>query len=135
MRRTVVIFLILLLFLSACSRGGNQSQRAPTSLPSVPATYAGKTNPFGSEASEKGAEIFRTYCASCHGERGLGDGPAAGSLNPKPRNLQELAPQVKDDYLFWRISEGIQGTAMVGWKGALSEEQIWQVIAFLRALK
>jgi caa(3)-type oxidase subunit IV len=34
-----------------------------------------------------GKEQFNNQCASCHGEAGLGNGPAAGSLNPKPRNF------------------------------------------------
>jgi mono/diheme cytochrome c family protein len=35
----------------------------------------------------RGRELFRTTCASCHGETGLGDGPAGLVLNPRPRNF------------------------------------------------
>jgi len=34
-----------------------------------------------------GRELFRANCASCHGDNGMGDGPAALMLNPKPRNF------------------------------------------------
>lgn len=34
-----------------------------------------------------GREVFRATCASCHGETGLGDGPAGLVLNPRPRNF------------------------------------------------
>nr|BAL57198.1 hypothetical conserved protein [uncultured prokaryote] len=129
-------FLILLFVLSACAKGNASPNQATVSaLPTIPAEYAGRSNPLGSEAASAGSRLFSTYCAACHGERGSGDGPAASSLDPKPRNLAEFVPQVRDDYLFWRIAEGVPGTAMVGWKGSLSEEQIWQVIAFLRSLK
>ncbi|MBK8420507.1 cytochrome c [Candidatus Villigracilis saccharophilus] len=40
-----------------------------------------------------------------------------------------------DDYLFWRISFGKDGTAMIAWKDVLTEEQIWQIIAFIRTLE
>ncbi|MGC8855637.1 MAG: c-type cytochrome, partial [Anaerolineae bacterium] len=103
-------------------------------LATVPPAYAGLTHSFGPQDADLGREVFGTYCQSCHGEKGRGDGPAAASLTPPPTNLAQLARQVGDDFLFWRISEGVAGSAMVGWKGILSEEQIWQVIAFLHTL-
>jgi mono/diheme cytochrome c family protein len=71
----------------------------------------------------------------CHGPQGHGDGPAGQSLEPRPGNLAEVQSRAEDDYLFWRIHDGKPGTAMVAWKGILSDEQIWQAIAFLRTLK
>jgi nucleotide-binding universal stress UspA family protein len=38
-----------------------------------------------------GGEVFRTYCATCHGTSGRGDGPLASSMNRKPANLTEIA--------------------------------------------
>jgi mono/diheme cytochrome c family protein len=38
-------------------------------------------------------ELFTTRCATCHGATGHGDGPAAASLNPKPRNYTDAAWQ------------------------------------------
>ncbi|MGE3489024.1 MAG: universal stress protein [Vicinamibacterales bacterium] len=38
-----------------------------------------------------GAEVFRTYCATCHGVAGRGDGPLAGSMRRKPSDLAEIA--------------------------------------------
>lgn len=35
----------------------------------------------------KGKELFQNTCASCHGNKGLGDGPAGAALNPPPRNF------------------------------------------------
>jgi len=37
----------------------------------------------------KGAQLFTTYCVTCHGPTGLGDGPVGKTLNPPPRNFQE----------------------------------------------
>ena len=104
-------------------------------LETVPAEVAGETNPYGADAAPSGAEIYQSYCATCHGETGLGDGVAGAALVPPPRNLVELQSQVQDDYLFWRIHEGKSGTAMVAWKGILTDEQIWQVVSFIRTLK
>ena len=128
----VLIMMLTILLLTAC--GGDATATAEV-LETVPAEFAGQTNPYGAEATLQGAEIFQTYCASCHGETGHGDGPASGSLVPPPKDLVELHPVVGDDYLFWRISEGKSGTAMVAWKGILTDEQIWQTVSFIRTLK
>ncbi len=38
-----------------------------------------------------GEQLYRRYCASCHGESGRGDGPLAASLAPPPTDLTRLA--------------------------------------------
>jgi mono/diheme cytochrome c family protein len=38
-----------------------------------------------------GIEVFRTYCATCHGSSARGDGPLASSMARKPANLTEIA--------------------------------------------
>src|SRR5262245_61935826 len=40
-------------------------------------------------ALASGQELYGTYCAACHGEKGGGDGPAARYLYPKPRNFRD----------------------------------------------
>lgn len=126
----VFVLALSAIVLAACGGGSNA-----TAIPTVPADYAGKTNPLGPDAATAGAEVFKTNCESCHGPQGHGDGPAGAALDPQPKNLAEFAPQVGDDYLYWRVNTGKEGTAMVAWKGVLTDDQIWQVIAFVRTLK
>ncbi|GAB4455688.1 MAG: hypothetical protein Kow0070_04430 [Anaerolineales bacterium] len=138
MKKAFVLFVIVTAFSLAACGGGKEDAAAPRAigtLEAVPAEYAGKTNPLGGDASAEGAKIFKTNCETCHGAQGHGDGPIAASLDPKPQNLAGLQAVADDDYLFWRISEGKPGTSMPPWKNILSEEQIWQVAAFLRTLK
>jgi len=136
MRKVLSLVLLSLFVLTACGESNSLpgSQQISTPAP-VPEAYAGKTNPFGSGAVDEGAGIFRTNCEACHGSKGYGDGPAGQSLDPRPKDLSELQKIAADDYLFWRISTGKEGTSMVAWKGILSEEQIWQVVSFIRTLK
>ncbi len=132
MKKVVFPVLVLLaVILTAC--GGGSSD--PNALAPVPAEYAGKTNPLGADAATAGAEVFKTNCESCHGPQGHGDGPAGVALDPAPKNLAELQTRAGDDYLFWRISTGKEGTSMVPWLGVLTEEQIWQAVAFINTLK
>jgi len=127
-----VVFMLAAFVLAACGGGGAETVVA---LDPVPADFAGKTNPLGADAATAGAEVFKTNCESCHGPQGHGDGPAGAALDPAPKNLAELQARAGDDYLFWRITTGKEGTSMVPWKGILTDEQIWQAVAFLRTLK
>ena len=127
-----VVLMLAALVLAACGGGGAETVVA---LDSVPADFAGKTNPLGADAATAGAEVFKTNCAACHGETGLGDGPAGAALDPAPKNLAELQTLASDDYLFWRINTGKVGTSMIPWKGILTVEQIWQVVSFIRTLQ
>ena len=123
-----------LILLTACGESNGPRGSEPISTPApVPTEYAGKTNPFGAEAADQGAQIYRTNCETCHGPQGHGDGPAGQSLDPRPQDLSAIQKIAGDDYLYWRISAGKPGTSMVAWKGILTEEQIWQVIMYLYA--
>ena len=110
---------------------------AQTSAPwEAPASEAAKRNPFAgkAEAAAAGKQIYMTTCAPCHGNTGRGDGAAAMALNPRPANYTTSAiARESDGALFWKLSEG-RG-AMVGFKGAFSEEQRWQLISYIRTLQ
>jgi mono/diheme cytochrome c family protein len=136
MKKFILVMLISVFALAACG-GGKTSSSADENetLATVPAEYAGLTNPLGPEAADEGAEVFKTNCQACHGTQGHGDGPAGQSLDPRPRNLAEIQAEAGDDFLFWRIREGKPGTSMVAWKGILTDEQIWQTVSFIRILK
>ncbi len=133
MKKKFLLLLLSVLFISACATENAKTQES--ALDVVPTEYAGKTNPLGSDAAVAGAEVYKSYCASCHGEYGRGDGVAGASLQPPPKNLVAFQSQVADDYLFWRISTGKPGTSMVAWEGVLTDEQIWQVVSFIRTMR
>ena len=126
------VLILIALFAGACGGG---AATEPAKLGEIPAEYAGLTNPLSADAAEEGAQVFATNCTPCHGAKGYGDGPSSAALNPKPKNLVEVAAQFGDDYIFWRINEGSPGTAMLAWKGILTEEQIWQLVAYIHTLK
>ncbi len=127
------VFVFSALVVAACGEGGASSAEAE--IPAVPAEYAGLTNPLGADAAAAGAQVYKVNCESCHGVQGYGDGPAGLALDPAPKNLPERAALVGDDYLHWRVAEGVAGTSMVAWKGILTDEQIWQVVAYIRTLR
>ena len=60
--------------------------------PALAATAAAQDAPATVlKQSVPGAEVFRTYCAVCHGASARGDGPLASSMTRKPADLTEIA--------------------------------------------
>lgn len=88
----------------------------------------------------KGKATYDQYCAGCHGPSGKGDGPAAASLNPKPRNFSDkaYAQSLKDDYLLQIIKNGgaavKKSPIMPAMGQTLKADQIRDVIGYLRSL-
>ncbi|HEU0031425.1 MAG TPA: cytochrome c [Kofleriaceae bacterium] len=60
------------------------------------------------EAVAEARNTFNTFCSTCHGQNGKGDGPGAANLNPKPRNYTDKQWQasVTDDQIKKIILEG-----------------------------
>jgi mono/diheme cytochrome c family protein len=85
--------------------------------------------------AEKGEKVYRTHCLNCHGSRGKGDGPVADQLTPRPADLtSETVQQKSEKDLLTIVREGRPGTSMPAWKGQLSNQQMLDVLAYLRGL-
>ena len=74
--------------------------------------------------SVKGPDLFRAYCASCHGLNGKGGGPAAGALNVKVPDLTVLAMNHGGQFPTQYVREMIMGDAVVAAHGS-REMPIW----------
>jgi high-affinity iron transporter len=84
-----------------------------------------------------GAELYRRECASCHGDAGLGDGPAARGLDPAPANLADFESllDVTPLAFYQRITIGVAGTAMPAYEAMLSPADRWAVAAYATTLR
>jgi len=105
----------------------------------IPQAYQDARNPLRltPQTLERGAAVFAENCAACHGPSGQGNGPAGQDLSPPPANLAWLArmPMSRSDpYMNWTISEGGEpfGSDMPAFKGKLSSDELWSVIAYIR---
>jgi mono/diheme cytochrome c family protein len=89
------------------------------------------------QAVAEGAKLYAQNCGACHGPNGMGNGDMGKALSPSPALLAYMIrrPIAVDEYLLWTISEGGKqfGTEMPAFKGKLSREEIWKVIAYMRA--
>ncbi|GJM25369.1 MAG: hypothetical protein DHS20C16_17840 [Phycisphaerae bacterium] len=89
---------------------------------------------------QEGEAAYTFYCIGCHGEKGLGDGPAARMLNPQPRNFQKakfkfistrFAELPTDEDLFRSISNGLRGSSMPAW-GHLPAQTRWALVEYIK---
>lgn len=85
---------------------------------------------------ESGRKIYLGSCQSCHGPTGKGDTDLAAYLTPPPSNLTAKATQTKTDAELRKIIlEGRPGTAMASFDGAFEEDQLTDLIAFIRSIQ
>jgi mono/diheme cytochrome c family protein len=89
-----------------------------------------------------GRRIYFRNCMYCHGDYLDGKGHFAEALNPLPANFRDggTISQLEEGYVYWRVATGGPGlpqgatpwnSSMPVWQDFLSEEEIWQVIAFI----
>jgi mono/diheme cytochrome c family protein len=88
----------------------------------------------------EGKKLYTSYCSTCHGETGKGDGTAAASLPAKPADHTNGAVmnQLSDKFLLEIISKGGgaagKSTFMPSWGGSLNEKQIRDIVTYIRTL-
>jgi len=113
-------WIAMLLALSGCERG-----QVP-----VPPGFD------SAEARERGRELFLAHCAICHGERADGQGPRRASLSPAPANFRDPSwrGRTTPARTFAVVRDGKPGTPMASWKAVLSEEETWDVVAYLHSV-
>lgn len=107
----------------------------------------GSTADEGSDASgssesggARGSAMYAQNCSSCHGPRGAGDGPVAASLVPQPAKHNDggYMNALSNDHLLKVIRDGGvavgKAPTMAPWGATMSDDQIMDVIAFIRSL-
>lgn len=112
-----------------------QNKQSVNSVWKAPKSADSIKNPLAKnlEAAKDGKNLFQTYCVTCHGDKGEGNGISAAGLNPKPANLTLKRIQKQSDgALFWKITTG--KPPMVSWKYALSKKQRWELVDYIRQL-
>lgn len=91
----------------------------------------------------KGRDLFKTACAACHGPDGSGRGPAANALEDSwgqpvtPSDLRQ--PSLRSgrtlETVYRVLLTGLEGTPMPSFAEALTEEQRWELVAFVAQLR
>ena len=138
MKHLIACCALLSLFCIGCSeekldQSGNQATVASVASPTSANAF-----PMTADAIAKGRAIYSNSCSACHGSSGKGDGPAATSLNPKPRDHTNGAymDKLTNDHIFKVIRYGgsMFGYPTMPAQPNLSDDEIREVVAFVRTL-
>ncbi len=104
------------------------------------AALAGPTSALAQDAA-KGAEVYKLYCVTCHGEKGDGQGPVGKTLNPPPRDFSkgDFKYGGTDKDIFEVISNGAASKGgsplMAPWGAVIPEADRWALVKYVRSLK
>ena len=99
--------------------------------------YSGST---WAQNQGEGKKLYATYCSSCHGEDGKGDGPASKAfpVTPGDHTNGTIMNKESDKFLSEIISKGGGAVGkspfMPAWGNALNEKQINELIAYIRCI-
>ena len=118
----------------------SKAENAVTNEVKHEATIGGKDvkNPiaYTPDAAKEGGEHFQHHCQICHGLDGQNTGvPFATKMDPPVADLSVKDVQdYTDGQLKWIIENGIKPSGMPGWKGILEEEEMWNIVHYIRHL-
>jgi mono/diheme cytochrome c family protein len=118
--------------------GCRASAPAPPADPMLDAIRAEEREAGFTYAEGQGRQLFRHYCATCHGDDGKGDGQNASMLNPVPADFTSLKRLQEPTYVRRVIAEG---SAAVGrsplsppWGRSLRPQEIEYLVAYCHAV-
>ena len=80
-----------------------------------------------------GLQMYAHSCVICHGAPGAEGADFSKGLNPFPPSLAD-ASDLSDGELFWIVKHGIRMTGMPAFGLTHNDDQIWNVVAFIRHL-
>jgi cytochrome c oxidase cbb3-type subunit 2 len=130
---------------SACDGGGNDARsllHAYLAGAELTVVRSAERPTVDNALRARGATLFASHCAGCHGPNGAGNGPDACALAIQPAKLEtgiyalrttEHDALPTDDDIFTTISRGIHGTAMPPWF-ALPERDRWALVEHVKTL-
>jgi mono/diheme cytochrome c family protein len=141
MRSIRLLPMTALLLLAGCraSEPGKMESSMMTTVKQK-LTIGGKDwkNPIAYNAAilQEGQAHFGHHCQVCHGLDGQNTGvPFANKMSPPVADLKSADVQgYTDGQLKWIIENGIEPSGMPGWKGILSDDEMWKIVHFMRHL-
>ena len=86
----------------------------------------------GAEQLENGFRLYREMCVMCHTPVGRTPTPMAIGLNPQAPGFAENDMSAAE--LFWATKHGIRFTGMSAWGPSRSDQEVWDMVAFIQAL-
>ena len=88
----------------------------------------------GAQRIARGALLFHGKCVQCHGAPGVAQGDIGKSMQPLPGPLVNALQRWRPREIYWITRHGIKMSGMPAWSFRMSDEQMWDVVAFVQHL-
>jgi mono/diheme cytochrome c family protein len=82
----------------------------------------------------RGVGIYREHCVQCHGAPGVAPAAFALGMLPVPENLALMSRERSAGEIYWTVRNGLKMTGMPAWQYRLTDEEMWDVVAFVKKL-
>jgi mono/diheme cytochrome c family protein len=124
---------------------GTAAAQEPSDKWIAPAEEADRPNPVPASAEnlKRGRSLFQQHCATCHGDKGRGDGPyarlhARRSKPPRDLTLRQTQARLTDGEIFWKMSTGLRQVDKIimpaFFDDIRSPEDRWRIVLYVRVL-
>jgi mono/diheme cytochrome c family protein len=138
MKTKNLIFLSAILLIAFAFFSNNTIAQKKPGPWETPAKYKSMKNPVkatDAEALATGKALYAKHCKSCHGAKGLGDGPKAAGLKTSSGDFSSKTFQASTDAdLFYRTTIGRD--EMPGYEKKIPEDaDRWAIVNFMRTMK
>lgn len=112
--------LVMVLAASAAVSGqGAQDQANQSTKPEI------KKVPAPNVSAASGRDMYLSYCGSCHGTTGTGNGPAAAALKTAPADLTQLASKNGGKFPYAKVQQAIKGDANMPAAHGSQQMPVW----------
>ena len=131
--RLLTVVVMAICFISFAFKPDGKTKKpwnAPDKFAKMPSKAKGDA-----AALKNGKELYSKHCQSCHGKKGIGDGPKSAELKTEPGDFTANAFQSQSDgSIFYKVSEGRDD--MPSFKKKIpDQDDIWSIVAYVRTLK
>jgi len=132
------IFLAITLLMAVafvCNNAMAQKKPGPWETPAKFKTMKNPVKTTDAEAIANGKALYAKHCKSCHGSKGLGDGPKAATLKTSTGDFSSKEFQAyTDGEIFYKVTTGRDEMPAYD-KKIPDEADRWALVNFMRTLK
>ena len=103
----------------------------------IPEGASAEKNPLDStpEVLKKGEALYNSFCSTCHGRTGLGDGPDVDRKDRANRPANLTLSRNPEGVVFYKIWNGRRTPKMPAFKSQLTKDDAWTVVAYVMSLR
>lgn len=132
---TFLIVLAIGIFFLGSQSAMAQAKAKPWPVPDKDKAIKAPVKMTDASVIANGKELWAKNCKSCHGAKGMGDGPKAAMLKTSPGNFTTPAFQAQTDgELFYRVNVGRD--EMPGYEKKIpAVNDRWALVAYMRTFK